>query len=114
MNIRDVLRNAGFTLLTFSLVVFMALVAKNGDIIVGKNDKEDTVSPNYSVENVTKTTYENESYGYLPDYYMESTEWGKDYKEVEDMIEPWDKEGEYFTDSFNEIIESASGISIQK
>lgn len=111
MSFRDILRTAGYTLLTFSLVVALALIAKNDDIFLDKDvvAEEDTVNPNYNAENVTN---ESDTYEYLTDYYMESDVWEDNYEEPTDRIGPLDKNDEYFTDSSNEAQENASSISL--
>lgn len=101
MNIKDVLRNAGVTLLTFSLVVAMALMAKHGASAKRKNDKEGDVRPDYNVENVTKSAYEDESDRHAYYYNIESTAWDGFFDEQEDVIKVLDGDIEYFTDSFN-------------
>lgn len=137
MSFRDILRTAGYTLLTFSLVVALALIAKNDDIFLDKDvvAEEDTVNPNYNAENVTKTTYEDETETYHYEEINNGQTWGWYYEDSKDNIgvkdeldvwqneitetvdgmgsSSWDnKRGEYFTDSSNEAQENASSISL--
>lgn len=93
MKFRDILKNAVYTFITFSLVIAMALVARNSDIIVGKNDVEkDTVSPDYNVENVTDSVYEDRIETYLYSEFYDVSVWEGDYEDSKDNIAVQDEQ----------------------
>ncbi len=93
MKFRDILKNAVYTFITFSLVIAMALVARNSDIIVGKNGVEkDTVSPDYNVENVTDSVYEDRIETYLYSEFYDVSVWEGDYEDSKDNIAVQDEQ----------------------